>query len=536
MPDMPMFEDPQTRSTFLKQPDESLPHAIARSQMAFNLHPKRTSLKKKASLDKFKQYVLGRIQAINDVDQGLVTELMPAIEGASSAEEIKHVLLLGFGKEEVERIVWGFITTSSQEVTMPASEFFDEHKHLIPTLEHGSQKARLEEGKEQKEEVQGWREKLKTKGHLQKKSWEMLPQGEEYTTLKNYKIQGNFHFDSSFFKAADMFVKDASFPVEQRAEIVDRIDDAQGSPHSTMSPEEKVAQYIRDTSPEAFASQNTSNTPQKPRIAEAKTRVFGIDTQRTTKGTGAGKQSICSASNENPVKSWVIRKEGNLSLIGRECKTHAGIFIEASGKPLESVKLSKGEKGDLQWRELISEAEWVAKFEDMLVKKSWEVKPESPIEYDVTAQSYKRGTDRIVGPKRTERINVKTNELFNGSLGTPAARNIMEVQEIYESFWNDMNPQSREVVRVSKVVPVNDVTSSLETLQSENYRVGEANFNCSLCQYYAPQAAEQSMTGTTPEENRAGVCSKHNMRVVGKMMCDDFKRTVNAEQPVVANN
>ena len=431
MPAMPMFNDPLTRSTFMKKPTESLPDAIARSRKPFHLPPQQTSKK------------------------------------------------------------------SNQEITVPASEFFDEHKHLIPTLEHGSQEARLEEGKEQKEEVKGWREKLKKGASSIETDNEMgLPEGDFHPeeTCSTCQHKGLYYQ-----------VKDDGFEGWYCPEC-DQSEDKSGREDIKPKP------------------------PQKTRFAEAKTRVFGIDTQRTTKGTGAGKQTHCSANNtvdtDNPVYSWVIRKEGNLELIGRECKTHAGIFIEANRVPIESVKLEKTDK-NLQWRELISEAEWVAKFEDMLIKKSWgmdsdkttevlfshiefedwkkeledddrihlisahvdnntdppgmvrvkmmidgsiynnyihnleqrwhaaiasqktawEVKPAYPIEYDVTGQAYRRGTDRTIGRIRTERINVQTNELFNGSIGIPAAK-----KELLKTKRKDRLELSEVVVNFKKIL------------------------------------------------------------------------------------
>ena len=55
--------------------------------------------------------------------------------------------------------------------------------------------------------------------------------------------------------------------------------------------------------------------------------------------------------------------------------------------------------------------------------------------------------DRITGShfERCETINTTTNELFDG-LKTKTA-----VKQVYESFWNDMNPTSYEVVKVVKV-------------------------------------------------------------------------------------
>ena len=63
----------------------------------------------------------------------------------------------------------------------------------------------------------------------------------------------------------------------------------------------------------------------------------------------------------------------------------------------------------------------------------------------VTGVALDRQTRKRVGKSRTEVIDSGTNPLFIG-LDTPLA-----VEQKYESFWNDLNPHSREVVKVIDV-------------------------------------------------------------------------------------
>jgi len=70
------------------------------------------------------------------------------------------------------------------------------------------------------------------------------------------------------------------------------------------------------------------------------------------------------------------------------------------------------------------------------------------MKFKVTAQAFKRGTSKRVGKSRTETINTKTNMLFKN------ANTLDSVRKHYESFWNDLNPRSSEIVIVSKVVKV----------------------------------------------------------------------------------
>lgn len=73
------------------------------------------------------------------------------------------------------------------------------------------------------------------------------------------------------------------------------------------------------------------------------------------------KTSSCNTD----IKSWVIKEASNKRLIGRECKDACGIFIEdQSGKVLLGDRIKKTAKFS-DWREVINEAVWVAKFDDL---------------------------------------------------------------------------------------------------------------------------------------------------------------------------
>ena len=65
--------------------------------------------------------------------------------------------------------------------------------------------------------------------------------------------------------------------------------------------------------------------------------------------------------------------------------------------------------------------------------------------YDVTAQAFNRATGEQEGKSRTEKVDAKTNPIFK------KCKTIMDIHDAYESFWNDMNPNSQEIVFVSKV-------------------------------------------------------------------------------------
>lgn len=65
--------------------------------------------------------------------------------------------------------------------------------------------------------------------------------------------------------------------------------------------------------------------------------------------------------------------------------------------------------------------------------------------HTVTAQAHDRVSGKPVGPSRDEDIDVKSNPLFKG------AKTAADVKKKYESFWNDLNPKSSEVVKVTNV-------------------------------------------------------------------------------------
>lgn len=81
------------------------------------------------------------------------------------------------------------------------------------------------------------------------------------------------------------------------------------------------------------------------------------------------------------VNEWIIRKEGNLVLLGRECKDKAGIFLlrfpdgamskAAALKDKLSFAIDKEiiEKNGHTWPELINSSVWQAKFDNIVKQK-----------------------------------------------------------------------------------------------------------------------------------------------------------------------
>jgi hypothetical protein len=72
------------------------------------------------------------------------------------------------------------------------------------------------------------------------------------------------------------------------------------------------------------------------------------------------------------------------------------------------------------------------------------------MKYAVTAVAISRRTRRRVGKARVEIIDTSQNELFARCDGPQS------VERVYETFWNDLNPNSPDTV---KVVDVREVKS-----------------------------------------------------------------------------
>ncbi len=62
----------------------------------------------------------------------------------------------------------------------------------------------------------------------------------------------------------------------------------------------------------------------------------------------------------------------------------------------------------------------------------------------VNARSFNRKTGKSCGQGRTEDIK-SDNTMF------AHCKTIIDIKRIYESFWNDMNPQSEDIVFVQKI-------------------------------------------------------------------------------------
>lgn len=64
----------------------------------------------------------------------------------------------------------------------------------------------------------------------------------------------------------------------------------------------------------------------------------------------------------------------------------------------------------------------------------------------IFARSFNRETGEPTAKTRGENINLETNELFVN------CKTVMDIKTAYEGFWNELNPNSQDVVFVAHIV------------------------------------------------------------------------------------
>jgi hypothetical protein len=87
----------------------------------------------------------------------------------------------------------------------------------------------------------------------------------------------------------------------------------------------------------------------------------------------AGQTPTATSSKTSDVTEWIIKKQGNLVLLGRECDTCVGVFIakenisKTASKDRYDIRASeKLDKNGHTWHELINQSVWENKFLDMV--------------------------------------------------------------------------------------------------------------------------------------------------------------------------
>ena len=100
----------------------------------------------------------------------------------------------------------------------------------------------------------------------------------------------------------------------------------------------------------------------------------------TQQAAPAATASLEKTASAEDVKEWIIRKEGNLVLLGRACKDRVGIFLlkfpqgalakAAALKDKLNFAIDKEvhDRNGHTWREIINSSLWEAKFDQLLKK------------------------------------------------------------------------------------------------------------------------------------------------------------------------
>ena len=74
-----------------------------------------------------------------------------------------------------------------------------------------------------------------------------------------------------------------------------------------------------------------------------------------------GTEDQTKQASKDKVETWIIKKKGNLSLIGKQCSSHCGVAILDNGK--EEIFYKEPRNGH-QWNEVIPEGVWMTRFDD----------------------------------------------------------------------------------------------------------------------------------------------------------------------------
>ena len=150
-------------------------------------------------------------------------------------------------------------------------------------------------------------------------------------------------------------------------------------PDGTMTLKVK---HLSDDENSAFPSSQTPQTPELATPSPVQESFSVDDTVNTAPPNAMASLSFCKDKHPETTER-IIREDSNhkrkLQLIARECDDKVGVFIEQRTKGTIASYRVKGnikvlasdviERNGKQWRELINEAVWIAKYDDFLRPK-----------------------------------------------------------------------------------------------------------------------------------------------------------------------
>ena len=145
----------------------------------------------------------------------------------------------------------------------------------------------------------------------------------------------------------------------------------------SRKPDGTMTLKVKHLSDDEFPS---SQTPPTPDLASPSP---GQESFSQPSQPVAPQQNVMSSKtpckDHSDMKERIIRKDGNLRLVARECNDKVGIFIEQRLKGALPKAASKGkikvlasdvvERNGKEWRELINQSVWESKYEEFLHAK-----------------------------------------------------------------------------------------------------------------------------------------------------------------------
>jgi hypothetical protein len=181
-----------------------------------------------------------------------------------------------------------------------------------------------------KKELEAWREgdkislKDRNKEHKSPKGTPLLFEGYELTPSSTRKSWRNVFSDVSFKQKPDGTVAiDVSY-------------------NNTNAPTQEEHQWEQE-------QQGTQTPPASTEPPE---------TDQTPLQEKEGSRKLCS----DGITRWVIQKKGSMELLGKECPNGCGIEIKKEGSVVEDYKVDRNGR---EWRELINQAVWEARFDEL---------------------------------------------------------------------------------------------------------------------------------------------------------------------------
>lgn len=139
------------------------------------------------------------------------------------------------------------------------------------------------------------------------------------------------------------------------------------------SPDGTMTLKVKHLDEEGFDNSEPSQSPQTPGtvLPSPSQESFYPEQQQDIVA------SFTSCNDNKDIQEYILRKDKNIRLVARECEDKVGIFIEERPKGVLASRVKKNikilasevhERKGKQWRELINESVWIARYDEVLKK------------------------------------------------------------------------------------------------------------------------------------------------------------------------